>query len=282
MKWLLTLIVSLIFLSQPECKSQEWTVTCDEKKQSELLPILGQPFFYLGQGKQVTAFVSADGMYVLKFLRKKPLEVKKEYRNLPDIFPYVLFKRQNAEERHLRKEALYSSMLLSYQVLPEETGTVFVHITPTKALHKRVHLLDKAQMPHVVDLDKVQWVLQRRAKLIKPELATLMWQGRVHEAKRRIDQIFALLSACAKMGVIDVDPNLVRNDNIGFLENTAMYIDTGKLRLSPTQASLELDLQRLSSLHKWLKASFPELAGYFVQKKGEVLATQRVRQVSDK
>jgi hypothetical protein len=93
-----------------------------------------------------------------------------------------------------------------------------------------------------------------------------MKEGKTEEAKRRIDQIFALFVDCARKGIADTDGALVRKDNLGFFEDRAIYIDGGKLMPRKhlcTKDEFARDLKRLRPLEKWLEQQFPKLAVYF-------------------
>jgi hypothetical protein len=239
-----------------------------KEKEEYVASILSQPFFFLDRGKQSSAFVSKDDQYVIKFLRKKPLVIQEQYENLPDIYPFTILKERLARQREKRKQNLFDSLLLSYEMIPEETGLVFVHLASSKPFKKNLFLLDASFNPHYLEVDTVQWFLQKKAQMIKPVLAELMWQGDENQAKRRIDQIFELLLACSKKGVVDADPNLIKNDNIGFTEERAIYIDIGKLRKKHvTKAEFAKSLDRLKLLSRWLREYYPELADYFDKKK---------------
>ena len=103
-----------------------------------------------------------------------------------------------------------------------------------------------------------------------------MWRGRIAEAKERIDQIFELLLRCAKRGIVDADTALIRNNNIGFLPDKAIYIDTGKLRVSDVSLNrehFEKDLKRLLPFYKWLAKYYPVLAEYYDLRKKQLVAT---------
>lgn len=252
----------------------KWDVNAPPALIASMQNMLRHPLIYLAQGKQSHAYISRDGNYVVKLLLQRPLRVHSWIRNLPNVYPISLYREYKIGKRFERKEALFSSFLLAYQVLSEETGTVFVHLNPTHQLFGKTLFIDRAGAPCIVDLDSTHFVVQKRAQLLKPVISTLMWEGNVEEAKKRIDQVFSLLASSAKKGVLDIDTSLIRNNNIGLLENRAIYIDIGKLRLRPEmkeKKEFAKDLARLKPLLKWLKLYYPELADYFVHKQTEVL-----------
>jgi hypothetical protein len=141
-----------------------------------------------------------------------------------------------------------------------------VHINKSRGLHPTVTIFDKLGEKYEVTLDDKEFVLQLKAKHMKPVLCKLMKKGEVQQAKERIDQIFALLTDCAKKGVLDTDGALIKKNNMGFLADRAIYIDTGKLTRKPSIKEKERfiqDLKRLRPLHKWLMQHYPVLANHF-------------------
>lgn len=236
------------------------------EKLKELNDIFNQPFYFVGQGKQCTAYGSRDGKYVIKFVLQKPLVVKERFLRLPDFYPFTLIKSYKVNKYEVRKKSLYKAFMLSYQAIPEQTGTLFVHLNTTQELFIRPLLFDPQGCPVHIDVNKTQFVVQKRAHHIKPAIMELMWDGKENEAKSRIDQMFSLLYECAKKQIIDVDDGLIRNNNIGFLEQRAIYIDTGKLRKKNgplTKAAFVKDLKRLAPFHRWLQTYYPNLALHF-------------------
>lgn len=253
-----------------------WDVPASPKTLEKINEILRQPFRFIGQGLQCTAYASHDGKYVLKFLLQKPLVVKPRFEQLPDFFPFSLLKKYKVNMRQERKQKLFSAFLMAYKEIPELTGTLFVHLNPTKGQFIQPLIIDTKSSPVYIDADATQFILQRRAKLLKPTLIELMWKGNVDQAKARIDQVFMLLFNSAKKQIIDTDQGLIKSNNVGLLKNCAIYIDTGKLTKSSEKISKKAfvkDLERLEPLHRWLQSYYPELASYFEERQKQVIAS---------
>lgn len=237
--------------------------------------ILNQPFHFLGQGKQCSAYLSKDGKYVLKFLLSKPLALKRQISELPDVFPLNSLKESRKNLKIQREEALLNSFLISSHLISDETGSLFLHLNPTEQIQKETLLIDRKHDGQVVDLNSIKWVLQKKARHVKLVIAELMCEGKIDEAKGRVNQLFDLLFRSAKHGIIDVDPGLIRNNNVGFLPDRAIYIDTGKLRISDTildRQFFEEDVKRLSPLYKWLVKYYPILAEHYLVRQNELIA----------
>jgi len=252
-----------------------WDVTLAPEKIREINDkVFNQHFYYIGQGKQCTAYVSYDGQYVVKFLLQKPLTVKPHFLRLPDVFPITLFKSYKVDKRKERQDNLFSALMISYHIAPEQTGTLYVHLNRTDDLFTKPMIVDTQENPIRIDPDETQFVLQKRARHIKPVIIDLMRNGRQSQAKERVEQVLLLLYETAQKGVKDVDSGLIRNNNLGFLETRAIYVDTGKLRLVKQRLSKKefvKDLKRLEPLYKWLQTYYPELADHFAAKRVELI-----------
>src|SRR5262245_50110502 len=84
-----------------------YDVTVQPEKIHQINDIFSQHFYFLGQGKQCSAYVSYDGQHVIKFLLQKPLVVKPRFQNLPDYFPFSLLKKYKVHMKEKRKRNLF-------------------------------------------------------------------------------------------------------------------------------------------------------------------------------
>jgi hypothetical protein len=158
-----------------------------------------------------------------------------------------------------------------------------VHLNITDGLYPSVTIQDSLGNLYSIELDKYQFLLQRRAQLVKPTIAALMKEGDERGACRRIDQIFDLFLDCARKGIADTDGALVRKDNLGFFEDRAIYIDGGKLspRKGPiTKKAFVKDIKRLKPLEKWMKETYPKLGKYFA--KARARAVEQITEMCKK
>jgi hypothetical protein len=236
--------------------------------------ILKQQFHYLGRGLQCYAFQSSDGKYVLKFMRHQRLEPHLFFTLLPNLPGFRSLKEQQEALCQKRVGYLFRSLKLAIEQVPEETGLLAVQLNKGEKRYGKVVIFDKKERRYEVLLDSTEFVLQKKAELVKPTLTGLMKQGKVTDAKERISQIFRLLSDCAKKGVCDTDGSLIRKNNLGFLSDRAIYIDTGKLASKEsikTKTRFAEDLKRLIPLYEWLKVEHPVLADHFQVAQAETL-----------
>lgn len=230
---------------------------------SQLDPILSQPFHYLGQGMQMTAFESADGNFVLKlFNPSRPLQKHwyLDWKNVKRLFSingisYKWFQKDS------RLEKLFFRHQIAFSVLREETGLLFVHLFPSDRISHFVHVTDKNGKKHILSLNTTPFVLQKKAVLAATYLDKLMQENKVEEAKEAIARIEQLFAKRLQLGI--TDKNQTMWNNYGFISNQPIQIDVGKIRIDPIllQQPAEEQKRILDNFHSWLSTRYPGLTG---------------------
>lgn len=251
-----------------------WEVTVTPEERAVANTILEQPFHYLGRGFQCYAFESEDRKYVLKFFRHQRLRLHPITGYFPNVWPIRGIKQRKKAELEKRMRHLFSAMKIGFENARHDTALLYMHLNKTENQHGTVRITDKLGNAFVVELDKVEFMLQHKAMHIKPVIDKLMLEGKEAEAKMRLDQIFDLLVGCAKRGIQDTDGALIRKNNLGFLDDRAIYIDSGKLVIKEDFKNKERfarDLKRLRPLIKWLSETYPTLGTYIEEKKISVV-----------
>jgi len=235
--------------------------------------VLDQPFFYLGKGAQAYAFASEDGHYVLKFFRQgkanHPLEP------IAFVLPKQWKERLSAtvSKRKTRLDKEFASYRLAGGLLRKETGLLFLHLDPTSGFGKTITLYDKIGVKQQIDLDKVAFVLQKKADLLYPTLERWVRCGEKDKAKQALTNLINLLEKRSKLGVYDKNPDL--KTNFGFINTQPIQFDIGRFSIDFTrkdEAVYRDDLIRITDrLCKWLNSFAPELSEHLLAevKKGE-------------
>lgn len=213
-------------------------------EEKEVNTILSQPFHFLGSGKQSYAFESKDGKYVLKFIkqsRKRSIPWLTRFKKFKTISSFIL-------KREKRLQNLLVSIKIAATTLQQETAVVYAHLTPQ--IHKEISLKDKIGIVHTLDLYYCQYVIQKKATLIKPPLS-----------KKRVEEIFSLVQSQCHKKIANLDCILERN--FGFLEDRAVVIDLGsflKKEELGTRAYLQQEIfMELLPLRAYLQKHHPEL-----------------------
>jgi len=231
-----------------------------EVQNPPLPDVFDQRFTFLGSGGQCFAFLSEDGTYVLKFFKNR----------LNRVLPWQKGRKLKLEKKLSRDFASYK---LAMEKLPEDTGLLYVHLNKTDSLQKRAHIVDKLGIEHQVDLDQVDFILQRRAEMTYPHLLQLVQNNDLAGAKEAIDSICHLIIGRCQKGIHDEDAKIHRN--CGFIGNRAIIIDVGRFKEDPRR--IDPAVQRsdfaecTQKLNRYLEEISPELAQYFEENYAKTL-----------
>lgn len=236
---------------------------------------LNQPYEYLGHGFQCYAFQSKDGKYVLKFFRHQRLRLPQFVLSLPSLPLFDEWRKARILTLSRRLDYLLRSCKTSWDCARWQTAILMVHLNNTNGVFPSVKITDSLGNCYQVPLDKSQFLLQKKALLIKPTIVRFMDEGDVKAAKECLAWIFQLLTNCVKNEIQDTDGALIRKNNLGILleEKRAIYIDGGKLKKHTwKKKEFEKDLKRLYLLRKWLKEEYPSLLKFFDKEREKALA----------
>jgi hypothetical protein len=251
----------------------DWEVHLSADHDRFFYVVAQQTLLWLGKGENSYIFSTNDEKYVVKFIHVGGLQSSPRHGFFNKIFsrPVKHHKKLN------RFEDQFISSRVCFDDLQEETGVIYAHLNRTKAKIHGLKLVDSYGQAQRVCGDDTCFVVQEKARLLIPLLTELMDKRNLDDAKLRIDQMFDLLLSLARKGFIDGDDGLISNNNIGFTDTKAIYLDTWHFFRAKNLDVLERmryeTLLRLVPLEHWLNASYPELGAYYIQKRDLVLAS---------
>ncbi len=231
--------------------------------------IFGQSFHYLGKGHQCFAFESEDGQYVLKLPIHARFLPPFWLRYLPVYGEYYRSKKILKDYYKLAKDA--RSYLLAYKRFPFETALVHVHLNRTDDLYHQAVVIDKMNIPHSLDLDQTEFILQRKAEPLLPMIERWMEEGHPEQAHHALSQLICLFHKRYAAGIEDRE-SLIEG-NFGILGEHVVQIDIGRLRQSTTPFPQDILWDRLTLLRDRLQSQYPELALYLERAWKENLIT---------
>lgn len=237
---------------------------------AEVDTALSQNYTYFGCGGQAYVFFSADGKYALKFFKQRHFKEPTHLNYIPFIKKYRTLKYA---KRRKKISVEYGSYKLGFEEFPEETALLYIHLNKTSHLNKQITFIDKLKMEHKIDLDKTDFILQRRAQLVHDKIDQQMADGDIEGAKHTINSIVDLIVYRCKKGYVDKDPNIATN--CGILGDKAIKIDVGRFALDPKMANplyYKPELFRLvRPFHSRLSQKYPELAQHLDEKVFQVI-----------
>jgi hypothetical protein len=257
--------------------NDKWDFTSDQAEKDWLNSVLSQKFTWLGQGRQTFAFVSEDQRYVLKIFKFQ--KIKPNTLSVLSKLPFLSKYYENQENlRQIRFDRLFEGYRVANCFDRDNCGLHYVHLNRSSNLKKWVALTDRLGFKHDIDMDTVIFAIQDKGRMTKEVLAELLNKNDLIQAKMRIAQILELYVSEYKKGVVDMDHGVLHNT--GFVENRAIRLDLGQIKLDESFKSVKVfkrDLIKIVSkrLNSWLIKRYPEaqpeLQGYMEQRLSEIL-----------
>jgi hypothetical protein len=239
--------------------------------------IFSQKFHYLNSGAQCYAFVSDDQKYVIKFFKMNQLTPKYWLNYLP--FPFLEKVRFNkVEMRERRRQETFDSFRFAFEDIKDETGLLFVHFKKTHYPHDKVIFKDQLHREHVISLNQVPFVLQKKAEMIYPYVSKLIEQGDTSLAMDSLTSVLYLIKDRCKKGYADKDDGV--SSNYGFLDGRPVEIDLGRViqdeSIKDPVNYLREILRVSKKIDLWLKASYPSLSSEFQERVQQILSNEEV------
>lgn len=249
--------------------SSNWTYQPDweirplaQAEQQELQHALNQSYQYLGKGCQSYVFLSEDEQYVIKFFKYQRFRLSSWLAYFPPLPAIVQYRQEKLETKWKKLDGFVKSWKIAFEHLKEETGLVFVHLNKTQHLKKQLAITDKLGLSHLIDLDQMEFCIQRRAEMLCDTLLTYKVEGDLQKAQLIISRLIALILSEYERGLADNDHALMQNT--GVVKEQPIHIDVGQFVLNESIKNPEVYRQELfTKMYKfklWLKEQYPELA----------------------
>ena len=222
--------------------------------------ILGQKFTYLAKGAQCHVFASKDGKWVLKFFRHHHMRPPLWLTLLPSFLEP--WRSNKIEKKWSKLHKDFASYQIAYTQLKKQTGIFFLHLNKTGDLKQTVTIVDRLGIEHTLEMDEMEFILQKRATLVYPTIDAWMEAGNLVAAKEALSDLVSVLKLRFDKGLFDKDPDL--NTNFGFIDNQAVQIDVGRFKREWRQRDTALrkdDIYRITdNLKQFLDQRYPLLS----------------------
>ncbi|QVL56814.1 MAG: hypothetical protein KFB93_05365 [Simkaniaceae bacterium] len=232
--------------------------------------LLKQTYHYLDCGSQSYVFVSEDGKTVFKLF-------KFQHMRTPPWLDFLPSKGKLGDKRAKKREILektFNSYALAYDQLKEETGLLFIHLSKTEHIKQKLTLTDKIGRHHTLDLDSVEFILQKRGTLAYEAITTWMEEGAKEKAEKGIRNLLTLAISRCHAGIFDKDPDF--STNFGFIDETPFQMDFG--RLSPSEEEKDPQIYRPEMIRitrdfeGWIAENHPDLLNSFRKELDEIIS----------
>lgn len=223
--------------------SNEWTTL-----QPPLDPsIFSQNYHYLKGGTQSYAFESEDKKYVLKFFKKNHITPQNWLKYLPMSKNWC----QRKIDKHIEnRNQLFSSHKICFEKFKDETGLIYVHLTPTSHLNTSLCLMDRQGKKDHIDLNTTIFVVQKKAVLLSEKIAECKSD---EEFDQICMQIKNLVRKRCQLGLRDLDGKL--DFNYGFIDDAPIQFDIGQVVYDPS-IDIDKELAHVDAKLKDFKRDF--------------------------
>lgn len=234
------------------------------EQQVEVNHALSQQYHYLGKGCQSYVFISEDGKYVIKFFKYQrftPQGWLEYFSFIPQVEAYRLHK---IELKKQKRESAFAAWKTAYEYLQPETGIVYIHLNKSQNLAKRLLIQDKLGLMHELNMDQMEFMIQKTAKMLVPTLNDLMAHHHIKEAKTLLDHLLQTLLSEYQRGLGDNDHALMQNT--GVIDQTPIHIDVGQFAQKEEFKDPKVYTQEIFNktykFRLWLAKQHPVLSYY--------------------
>jgi hypothetical protein len=233
-------------------------------EEEEFSKAVDQPYTYLGKGCQSYVFASDDGQYVIKFFKYQRLRLQPWLTYFPPLPAIMQYRQEKIAKKWNKLDGFVRSWKVAFENLKDETGLVFVHLNKTHHLQRHVVLYDKMGQTHTVDLDQMEFCIQRRAHLLCETLLEHKAKGDLVGAQQLIHQLLDMILSEYARGLADNDHALMQNT--GVAQGKPLHIDVGQFVFNEEAKQPVVFHQELFTktfkFKLWLRDQYPELALY--------------------
>lgn len=249
-----------------------------EEEQQNINALLDQPFTFLGSGGWSYAFLGQDQKTVLKFFNHTHFRLSSIAKEF-SFKKLLLLSEPYPENQSYFQEFNFNSCKLLYTSAKERTGLLYVHLNKTQGKHKSVTLIDNVGVRHTIDLDKTEFVVQKRAELLFPYLQRLCQEKKLDEAKKCLDDFYDCLLSLSKKGIRDNDRSL--RNNFGFTDDRAITLDLSSFTFdeeikSPGNYKKEI-VNKTQRLSRFLRKYHPELYAHSEMRLSEIMESGSIK-----
>ncbi len=231
--------------------------------------IFSQKFYFLGSGRQYYTFLSEDEQYVLKFFKMSLLHRKGIFN---DEFRSFI---RNLGLRYVMRNQLLAEKILNnyryvYDLFREEIAVIYLHLDKTFEFPVTVTLIDDKGKKYFLDLNSIEFIVQKRARKIYDHLNALVKEAKYEDLAASLRSFFQLISIRCKKGF--VDQNLDPHHSFGFIDNTAVQFDCATLSYDPSikyPSNYRNEVLEIAErLQEWAREHCPE-AALFIQEEAQ-------------
>lgn len=249
------------------------TTSHSQKEIETIRAILSQPFTYLAERDDTYVFVSEDQTQVIKFFKMKSMTPKYWLNYIP--LPWLDKKRlRKIDERARIRQEFFGGLKIAFEHFRYQNALTFLHLFHTQYLKMKVRVIDAQGKSHEIPLDRVPFLLQRKAELLPEHITRLQSEGKKEDAIRSLCQILELVKNSCQKGFAHANENL--EVAYGFIDERSIYIRSTYLPLDTSIKTSQRTLKEVFTVSKaiesWLQRNHPELLSNFQEEVQDILS----------
>lgn len=255
----------------------QWEVhSLAANEQEELNQALDQPYHYLGKGCQSYVFLSRDGQYVIKFFKYQRYRLQPWFAILPSLPAIVKYRQEKMEKKWNKLNGFVQSWKIAFENLKEETGLLFVHLNKTTNMQRQVTIYDKIGLKHMIELDQMEFCIQRCARMLCETLLDYKVKGDLVGAQQLIHQLLNMILSEYARGLADNDHALMQNTGVS--RSRPIHIDVGQFVFNeemkqPRGFQQEL-FTKTYKFKLWLRDNYSELGDYLEEELQQIIGPE--------
>lgn len=208
----------------PLSNHPEW----DRDNPPHIETILAQPFYFFACGGQSWSFLSHDGKWVIKFFDFRPTWYDLgKWLHLPNSLLPSLTPKQIR-----RREGPPSGYALAAKTFRNECGLEGVFLNGKHSGIRYLEITNPVHCSHKIDLASTSFVIQKKAETLPARLGRHLKNKDANNATKALSQALSLIAARTAAGIADGDNTQLHN-NLGFVDEEAIYIDAGTFKECP-------------------------------------------------
>ncbi len=223
---------------------------------SEAKEILRQKFSYFAKGNQCYVFLSEDGRHILK-LFKYAENIPLWTGQIPLLNRFKPFRPSRIDHRAWKKERDALGYQMADQDWKEEAGLLFAHLAPSEGLLPPITISDKLHIEHSLDLNQVNFVLQKRGDVLHEKIKNWMESGQQERAEAALAEAVDFCLLKASRGILDDDGAL--HNNLGFIGEKLVQLDPGHFKHHTFKDPKQEARRAVRHLTSWLDENYPTL-----------------------
>ncbi|MES2198805.1 MAG: hypothetical protein V4489_01370 [Chlamydiota bacterium] len=249
------------------------TLSHSQKEIETIRSILSQPFTYLAERDDTYVFVSHDQQQVIKFFKMKRMTPEYWLNYVP--LPWLDKKRLNKiDERARIRQEFFGGLKIAFEHFRYQNALTFLHLFRTEYLKMKLHVVDAQGKSHEIPLDRVPFLLQRKAELLPEHITRLLFEEKKEEAIRSLCQVLELVKNSCQKGFAHANENL--EIAYGFIDERSIYIRSTYLPLDTSMKSSRGTLKEVftvsKSIESWVQRNHPEILSEFQEEVQDILS----------